>query len=239
LRLIFPLWSCYNYQMPSYYSQKLSGERLRRVYEIAPPRVQQYLRAELDYVVRRIAPGDLVLDLGCGYGREIPQLAGKAGWVVGIDSSLESLVYGKKELSALSNFSMAAMDAVGLGFCDSVFDLVVCIQNGISAFKVSQRELIAESLRVTKPGGKVLFSSYSEKFWEDRLDWFRLQAKAGLLGEIDEKKTADGVIVCRDGFRATTVSGEYFLSLAADFPVRAWIVEVDNSSIFCELSRYE
>ena len=52
------------------------------------------------------------------------------------------------------------MDAAALGFRDRVFDVVVCIQNGISAFKVDRRALIAEAIRVTRPGGSVLFSSY-------------------------------------------------------------------------------
>jgi ubiquinone/menaquinone biosynthesis C-methylase UbiE len=228
--------------MSSYYSQKLSAERLRQVYDVAPPRVQQYLRAELEHVLKYISPGDMVLDLGCGYGRIIPQLAEKAGWVVGIDSSVESLSYGREYLGqgqALPlhhHFSLVAMDAVRLGFTDRVFDRVVCIQNGISAFKVNQRELIAESIRVVKRGGAALFSSYSDKFWADRLEWFQAQAEAGLLGEIDEEKTGEGVIVCQDGFRATTVRPEDFLKITAEFPVKAQIVEVDSSSIFCEIN---
>lgn len=193
-------------------------------------------------MLKYICPGDMVLDLGCGYGRIIPQLAEKAGWVVGIDTSAESLIYGREYLGQAPglllhhNISLIAMDAVRLGFPDRVFDRVVCIQNGISAFKVNRRELIAESIRVAKPGGTVLFSSYSDKFWQDRLEWFRVQAQAGLLGEIDEEQTGDGVIVCRDGFRAATVSPEDFLSLTGEFPVKAQIVEVDNSSIFCEIN---
>ena len=54
------------------------------------------------------------------------------------------------------------------------------------------------------PGGRALFSSYSPKFWEHRLSWFREQADKGLLGAIDEEKTRDGLIVCRDGFVART-----------------------------------
>jgi hypothetical protein len=95
--------------------------------------------------------------------------------------------------------------------------------------------LIAESLRVTRGGGRVLFSSYSEKFWKPRLEWFELQAAHGLLGEIDWDATGDGVIVCQDGFRATTVSPDEFRSLASEFDVRAHIEKVDESSVFCEI----
>lgn len=88
-----------------------------------------------------------------------------------------------------------------------------CIQNGISAFGVNKKRLIAESIRVTKVNGIVLFSSYSPKIWEARLEWFRKQSQFGLIGEIDEEKTCDGTIVCKDGFKATTISNEQFAEL--------------------------
>ena len=221
--------------MSGYYAQKLAGERLNRVYEVAPPRVQQYLQAEIQYVTGKIDTGDIVLELGCGTGRIMPQLSFKAGTVVGIDTSRLSLLMGFVFTSEYSNCLFGEMDAVSLAFKDDIFDIVVCIQNGISAFKVNQRRLIEESVRVTKPGGIVLFSTYSEKFWEHRLRWFQIQSDAGLLGEIDYEKTRNGVIVCKDGFQATTLSSERFLSLTSGLPVRTEIIEVDESSLFCEI----
>ncbi len=128
---------------------------------------------------------------------------------------------------------LVEMDASRLGFRDNIFDIVVCIQNGISAFKVDQRQLIAEAVRVTRPGGKVLFSSYSDKFWEHRLEWFELQAQHGLLGEIDYAATGDGVIVCKDGFRATTVNLGQFRCLCAPIFNYIDVIETDNSFICC------
>jgi 2-polyprenyl-6-hydroxyphenyl methylase/3-demethylubiquinone-9 3-methyltransferase len=186
-------------------------------------------------VLERIHEGDLVLELGCGYGRNLPKLAGAAQWVIGIDTSLATLKLAKKDFRALSKCLLAGMDAVRLGFQEQVFDCVVCIQNGISAFHVDQRALIDESIRVTKPNGIVLFSTYSDKFWNHRLQWFELQSEAGLLGEIDYEKTKDGVIVCKDGFKATTVRCEDFLALTAHINADVRIVEVDESSLFCKI----
>ena len=130
------------------------------------------------------------------------------------------------------------MNAVQLSFPNNAFDVVVCIQNGISAFHVNQKELIHESLRVTKSNGIVLFSSYSEKFWNDRLKWFQLQSDAGLLGEIDYEKTINGNIVCKDGFTATTVGKDQFKTLTSDIDnVIVNIEEVDDSSLFCQFIR--
>jgi 2-polyprenyl-6-hydroxyphenyl methylase/3-demethylubiquinone-9 3-methyltransferase len=221
--------------MTGYYSEKLSALRLRRCYEIAPPRVRQYFEAEIAYAVRRMPPDGRVLDLGCGYGRTLPDLLEKAREAIGIDTAEESLQLAQETLAPATGWRLAAMDAAALGFRDAVFDAVVCIQNGISAFKADRRTLLKEALRVTRPGGVALFSTYAERFWEDRLHWFRLQADEGLLGEIDEAATGNGVIVCRDGFRADTLRPADFEALFAGLGAKTEIIEVDGSSLFCVL----
>ncbi|MDH4197727.1 MAG: class I SAM-dependent methyltransferase [Candidatus Aminicenantes bacterium] len=219
--------------MKGYYSDNLAAERLQKCYDLAPPRVRQYLDAEVDFLLGHVGPGDVVLDLGCGYGRIMRALAGKAGLVVGIDTSFASLALGRERLQEVSNCRLLQMNAVSLGFREKSFDVVACIQNGISAFGVDQRILIRESVRVAGSGGTVLFSTYAERFWPERLAWFEGQAEAGLLGEIDYGKTGDGVIVCKDGFRARTVSPGQFEELTSGLNARTEIVEVDESSLFC------
>ena len=127
------------------------------------------------------------------------------------------------------------MNAIDLKFDDEYFDKVICVQNGISAFNVDPKRLLNEAIRVTKKGGTVLFSSYSEKFWEERLNWFQIQAEHGLIGEIDYNLTKNGIIICKDGFKAITYSEQDFLELASHFNVQATICEIDNSSLFCEI----
>ncbi|MCX5753962.1 MAG: class I SAM-dependent methyltransferase [Candidatus Krumholzibacteria bacterium] len=222
--------------MPDYYREKLSADRLERVYAIAPPRVLQYLNAEIDHVLARVRPSDAVLELGCGYGRVLGPLARRARIVCGIDTSFESLAHGSVALGRAGNCAFAQMDAVRLGFRDGAFDRVVCIQNGISAFHVDARALVRESVRVTRPGGLALFSSYSEAFWEHRLEWFVRQAGEGLVGAIDWERTRDGTIVCADGFTATTMGAREFAALAEELDAGARIVEIDSSSVFCEIT---
>lgn len=138
-------------------------------------------------------------------------------------------------MEGCQNCAVFLADASQLSFRSCVFDVVFCIQNGISAFGVDKKRLIAESIRVTKDDGIILFSSYSPKIWEARLEWFRRQSRFGLIGEIDEEKTRDGTIVCKDGFRATTVSGDQFVELFDEFGLKVSIIEVDESSIFCKV----
>jgi len=219
----------------TYYKEKLSANKLLRCYEIATPRIKQYLDAEIQFVISNLHDTDAVLELGCGYGRVMKEVSPFVSKIVGNDISRESLELAKSYLKPCKNYTMIRMDASNMAFRPCTFDVVFCIQNGISAFGVDKKRLIAESIRVTKNNGIILFSSYSHKIWEDRLDWFRKQSHVGLLGEIDEEKTRDGTIVCKDGFRATTVSGSQFVELFDEFGLNASIIEVDESSIFCKV----
>lgn len=221
--------------MCGYYDERLSADSLRRVYEIARPRIRRYLDSEIAHVLSFVKPNDLVLELGCGYGRVLERLAAATGLVVGIDTSRASLDLAGDTVSGIGNCRLAAMDAGALGFVDDSFDLVVCIQNGISAFHADQRLLIDESVRVARRGGLVLFSSYADRFWDERLRWFEQQAEAGLLGEIDYERTGDGVIMCTDGFTATTVNASRFRSLTAGLDAGIVIEEIDGSSVFCRI----
>jgi SAM-dependent methyltransferase len=75
----------------SYYVSTLAGTRLRRRYEIAPPRARQYLESEIEHLLDSLSATDHVLELGCGYGRVALRIAAVAEKVVGIDVSEESL----------------------------------------------------------------------------------------------------------------------------------------------------
>ncbi|MCK5151629.1 MAG: class I SAM-dependent methyltransferase [Candidatus Thorarchaeota archaeon] len=219
--------------MGQYYTESLSAERLKRCYEIAPPRTIQYLEAEAQYVLSYISSNDRVLELGCGYGRFLEQLVAVCQSVVGIDISLGNLIMAERTLGSNHHLGLVQMNSSTLGFSDGEFDAVLCIQNGISAFKIDPLVLIRESIRLTRPEGVCIFTSYSDKFWKPRLDWFRLQSEEGLLGEIDWDATQNGVIVCKDGFRATTYRPEDFRKFADIIGVESNIVEIDGSSICC------
>jgi SAM-dependent methyltransferase len=227
---------CHGLGMRDYYSTRLSSERLRACYELAPPPAARYLAAEIEHLCSRVPHGARVLELGCGYGRVLAELAAVAGRVVGVDTSLDSLRLARRHVGRSSRVALAAMDAVHLTFQPSSFDLVCAVQNGISAFHVDQRELVQSAVRVTRPGGTVLFSSYADEFWEGRLEWFRVQAAHGLVGEIDDSATRRGTIVCRDGFTATTVSPQQFAELSRGVGSAFELTTVAGSSLFCEIS---
>ncbi|MFH2003026.1 MAG: class I SAM-dependent methyltransferase [Planctomycetota bacterium] len=218
----------------SYYAQRLSGERLRQCYDLAQLRVKQYLQAEIDHVLQRLREEDSVLELGCGYGRIALELAKKVSHVTGIDTAHESIELGKQLAGKATTCEFVDMDAANLTFPDNSFDAVLCLQNGICAFGVDKTRLVREAARVCRPKGRVIFSSYAKRFWPHRLEWFELQSAHGLLGEIDRKATGEGVIVCKDGFKADFMQPSDFEALWKSLGLIPKIMEVDNSITFCE-----
>lgn len=67
------------------------------------------------------------------------------------------------------------------------------------------------------------------------------QAAGVLLGEIDEEKTGDGQIDCKEGFAATTITPDQFRSWAIQIgldPATDFnLIEIDESSLFCEMGK--
>ena len=107
--------------------------------------------------VGRWAHGD-VLDLGVGGGRTAGLLADDARSYVGVDISAEMLDLARARFPGRDLREGNAVDLAGLS--DAAYDLVVFSFNGLDALDHRDRAAaLAEMARVTRPGGRVLFSS--------------------------------------------------------------------------------
>ena len=221
--------------MRNYYAESLNSQKLFQVYDTALPRVRQYLEAEIDFVRQRLTGRERVLELGAGYGRIVRELAPCCARIVGMDISPDSVRLGEAYLKDFPNAEMVAMDVHRMQF-DQPFDVVLCLQNGLSAMG-ADGDTVREILGILAPGGTAFFSTYSAGFWNHRVAWFQEQADKGLLGELDMEQTRDGVIVCKDGFRATTQTPEDYEAIGRGSGCSYEIAEVDGSSLFLILRK--
>lgn len=216
--------------MDNYYAKKLNSKKLFQAYDTQIPRVKQYLQAEIDFVKENLSNTQSVLELGAGYGRIIRELAPYCGSIVGIDISVESVGLGREYLKDYPNASIIAMDVHRIKF-PKPFDVILCLQNGLSAMRADST-VIHKILDKVAPGGTAYFSSYSTKFWDFRLKWFEEQASKGIIGEIDYTKTKNGVIICMGGFKATLHSPDDFEKIGKELGYPYQVQEVDESSVF-------
>ncbi|OYT52472.1 hypothetical protein B6U66_01850 [Candidatus Bathyarchaeota archaeon ex4484_135] len=106
-----------------------------------------------------LRPGDRVLDVGTGTGRNLPflkRLVGPDGLVVGMDISRGMLYYAVRTARAKgwSNVELQRANAAFLPYKDGVFDAVIHV-GGINTFEEKARAL-SEMMRVAKPGAKIV-----------------------------------------------------------------------------------
>lgn len=215
----------------NYYSKGLNALKLEKVYQSAYPRVHQYLAAEIDFVRQHLKGDERVLEIGAGYGRIMKELAPYCKSITGVDISADNLEFGQEYLMDAQNARLMLMDAHNLSF-NEAFDVILCLQNGLSAIKARPDEYVKVISNNLSPGGIAFISTYSPKFWQHRLKWFQEQASKGLLGEVDLDLSCDGVVVCKDGFCSASQTVDELKLAGEASGCEHEIVEVDESIIF-------
>jgi SAM-dependent methyltransferase len=132
-----------------------------------------------------LGPGDIVLDIGCGAGQTLLQLAervGTEGQVIGVDVAPLLLEIAKRRTEPLSQVRLIQGDAESLDLpsesADAVFSRfgVMTFNDPVAAF--------ANFRRILRPSGKLAFSCW-RSLRENELDHLPLTA-AGLQSTVDE-----------------------------------------------------
>lgn len=101
-------------------------------------------------LLERLPAGARVLDIGCGEGYGVAELAKHASFAAGTDVAPDAVAHAAKKY-ATANLVFAVSDATRLPFADESFD-VVCSLQVIEHFRDTDRHL-REVARVLKPGG--------------------------------------------------------------------------------------
>ena len=106
-----------------------------------------------------LAPGDAVLDIGCGAGVDslvAGHLVGPGGTVVGLDVTPAMIERARAHQARLGlvNVTFQVGEAEALPFPDNDFDAV--ISNGVFNLTLNKAKALEEAHRVLKPGGRFM-----------------------------------------------------------------------------------
>jgi ubiquinone/menaquinone biosynthesis C-methylase UbiE len=153
--------------------------------QIIPP-ITEYVRAVGDAGQVRL------LDVGCGTGRTLHQIARThpAMRLHGVDLSPAYIRYARKVLSDVAELTLAVENAEALPWADATFDVVTSVYMFHELPRNARRNVVREMFRVVKPGGLVVIEDsaqpsespeleavlhgfprdFHEPFYEDYLD---------------------------------------------------------------------
>jgi arsenite methyltransferase len=113
-----------------------------------------------------IKAGQSVLDLGCGGGhlvRDLAMAVGFSGHAVGLDTSNEQILAARALCAGIAAVELVDGDATKLPFEDGRFDCLASIQ--MLEYIVEVDSAILEARRVLKPGGKAALISVLWDHW--------------------------------------------------------------------------
>jgi arsenite methyltransferase len=104
-----------------------------------------------------VAPGDRVLDVGCGPGFYLAELAeqvGPTGSVTGVDASPQTLALARRRTQGRDNVTLHQADATALPVPDTGFDAALSVQ--VLEYVADPDAALAELYRVLRPGGRLV-----------------------------------------------------------------------------------
>jgi len=136
---------------------------------------------------------DHVLDVGCGHGRSLTELAERAskGRVAGVDPSelmVEIAVERNRELVKARRVDVAIASADALPFADAAFDKVLCVH--VVYFWQNLDDGFREIARVLKPGGRLalVFRTNADEAAVQSFpaEVYRFRPFAGVIAALEE-----------------------------------------------------
>ena len=159
----------FHWQTDGYFSE-FSAE----VYELG---VELLFRGTADVMRRQIIPPitELVraaggaervrlLDVGCGTGRTLHQLARThpAMRLHGVDLSPAYIRHARKRLADVAELTLAVENAEALPWADATFDAVTSVYLFHELPRRARRNVLREMLRVVRPGGLVVIEDSAQ-----------------------------------------------------------------------------
>ena len=114
---------------------------------------EQIVRSQMVISMVDAKPGELILDAGCGNGRDLIELAPRRCKCIGVDFSPNMIEEARKELSKhnLCGVELEVGDLTNLRFPDGTFDKVYASE--VLEHIPDYHKAISEMRRILKPGG--------------------------------------------------------------------------------------
>jgi SAM-dependent methyltransferase len=177
------------------------------------------LRKKLD-----ISQDDVVLEIGCGFGRIGEYLAPQCKRWIGTDISPSMIQHASHKLAPLGNVELVELQASSLNdFPDDCVDKVYCSTVFMHLDEWDRFHYVREALRVLRPGGRCYFDNINlagDQGWSVFSEMAQLDP-AARPANISKTSTAEelGIYLDRAGFKdVQTFPGTLYVATTGTKP---------------------
>ena len=197
----------------------------KRLEESTDFRVKHYLKNVHEYLLDNIRGNALVLEVGCGTGSFVKEIANQVKEVIGVDVSEKLIKKAKKGLEGVENIKLIAADIEDAKIPKNFFDFVISIwtlpniDNSISFIKKMKS--------VLKPGGSVFVDTYSEEATPIRI---KMYEKYGLTILGHDKKN----IFIKEGLTEKVYTEEGLRKLFESAGMNVEIIKIHKLGYLCK-----
>ena len=116
-------------------------------------------------LVKHVGQEGVVVDIGCGTGRDMAWFELHGIRIIGVDLSMGMLAYAKENVHG----NLISMNMRNLGFCDAYFDGAWCCASLLHLPKAEAVYALREIRRILKVDGMLILSVQegNDEGWED------------------------------------------------------------------------
>ena len=175
--------------------------------------LDQYHFEKLHHLVRLVPfdgyRGKQVLEVGCGAGTDLVRFARGGAIVTGVDISSSAIELARQNFEQQKlQADLREADGERLPFPAATFDLVYA--HGVVQYTSSDGALVAECIRVLKPGGEAIFQVYNRVSWLNALSKLMKVPLEHEDAPVLKKYSASEFRTLLNGFREVRVVEERF-----------------------------
>jgi len=194
------------------------------------PEFKEWTTQDVFEIKKLLKNDSIVLDVGCGWGREIKELAPFCKKIIGIDNDPNEIETAKSYLKDIPNVELFVQDAKKTSFPDESFDIIISIGNTFGNLGNDKKAVLQEMKRLIKKDGKILISVYSKDANSKRL-------KAYESIGLKIKTIENGKIVFEDGLISEEFSKNELEKIFEKFQLKVRFIDIGEIAVLCIVSK--
>jgi len=210
---------------------KTIAEWWKEFLNVCPFLISDWIKKETLWLLQNIKRDSVVLDVGCGWGRDLKAIAKIVKKGVGIDNDLEIIKIAKRKLAKFKNIEVFPENAKKMHFGDNIFDYVLCLGDTFGNFGKDKYKILKEMKRAAKKNGKIVISVYSKKALPERIKGYKK------VGWKIKKITKEGTVYTKDGIVSEQFSKRKIKEIFKKAGLNTKIIELNPISYICEATK--